>query len=59
MVVVGGSGSIVGVLVGVVLIGLLPEVLRAAPRGLWDVAQTFFARPPKPAPTAAEARQPA
>ena len=34
MVVVGGSGSIAGVLVGVVLIGLLPEVLRAAPRGL-------------------------
>jgi hypothetical protein len=29
------------------------------PRGLWDVAQKFFARPPKPAPTAAEARQPA
>ena len=34
MVVVGGSGSIAGVLVGVVLIGLLPELLRAAPRGL-------------------------
>ena len=34
MVVVGGSGSIAGVLVGVVLIGLLPEILRAAPRGL-------------------------
>jgi len=34
MVVVGGSGSIAGVLVGVLLIGLLPEILRAAPRGL-------------------------
>ena len=34
MVVVGGSGSIAGVLVGVVLIGLLPELLRVAPRGL-------------------------
>jgi len=34
MVVVGGSGSIAGVLVGVALIGLLPELLRAAPRGL-------------------------
>jgi len=34
MVVVGGSGSIAGVLIGVVLIGLLPELLRAAPRGL-------------------------
>ncbi|MBX9826575.1 MAG: branched-chain amino acid ABC transporter permease [Xanthobacteraceae bacterium] len=34
MVVVGGSGSIAGVLLGVVLIGLLPELLRAAPRGL-------------------------
>ena len=41
MVVVGGSGSIGGVLVGVVLIGLLPEVLRAAPRGLL-VWQEFF-----------------
>jgi branched-chain amino acid transport system permease protein len=82
MVVVGGSGSIAGVLVGVVLIGLLPEILRAAPRGLlvwqefayglilvlatmfmprglWGVAQTFFARTPKPATTAAKARQPA
>ena len=34
MVVVGGSGTIPGVLIGVVLIGLLPELLRAAPRGL-------------------------
>ena len=34
MVVVGGSGSIAGVLIGVALIGLLPELLRAAPRGL-------------------------
>ena len=34
MLVVGGSGSIPGVVVGVILIGLLPEVLRAAPRGL-------------------------
>jgi branched-chain amino acid transport system permease protein len=41
MVVVGGSGSIAGVLIGVVLIGLLPEVLRAAPRGLL-VWQEFF-----------------
>jgi branched-chain amino acid transport system permease protein len=41
MVVVGGPGSILGVLLGVVLIGLLPEVLRAAPRGLL-VWQEFF-----------------
>ncbi len=41
MVVVGGSGSIGGVLVGVVLIGLLPELLRMAPRGLL-VWQEFF-----------------
>jgi branched-chain amino acid transport system permease protein len=41
MVVVGGSGSIGGVLLGVVLIGLLPEVLRAAPRDLL-VWQEFF-----------------
>jgi branched-chain amino acid transport system permease protein len=34
MVVMGGSGSIPGVVVGVVLVGLLPEILRAAPRGL-------------------------
>lgn len=34
MVVVGGSGSVAGVLIGVALIGLLPEFLRAAPRGL-------------------------
>ena len=34
MVVVGGSGTIAGVLVGVALMGLLPELLRAAPRGL-------------------------
>ncbi len=34
MVVVGGPGSMVGVLLGVVLIGLLPELLRAAPAGL-------------------------
>jgi branched-chain amino acid transport system permease protein len=31
MIVVGGTGSLVGVLIGVVVIGLLPEVLRAAP----------------------------
>ena len=41
MVVVGGPGSILGVLLGVVLIGLLPEVLRAAPRSLL-VWQEFF-----------------
>jgi branched-chain amino acid transport system permease protein len=41
MVVVGGSGSIAGVLIGVVLIGLLPEFLRVAPRGLL-VWQEFF-----------------
>jgi branched-chain amino acid transport system permease protein len=41
MVVVGGPGSILGVLLGVVIIGLLPEVLRAAPRGLL-VWQEFF-----------------
>lgn len=41
MVVVGGPGSILGVLLGVVLIGLLPEFLRAAPRGLL-VWQEFF-----------------
>jgi branched-chain amino acid transport system permease protein len=41
MVVVGGSGSIAGVLVGVVLMGLLPELLRVAPRGLL-VWQEFF-----------------
>lgn len=34
MIVVGGSGSIAGVLLGVVTIGLLPEFLRAAPKGL-------------------------
>jgi branched-chain amino acid transport system permease protein len=34
MVVVGGTGSITGVLVGVVVIGLLPELLRAAPSSL-------------------------
>ncbi len=34
MIVVGGSGAIGGVLLGVVLLGLLPEALRAAPRGL-------------------------
>jgi branched-chain amino acid transport system permease protein len=34
MVVVGGSGSIGGVLVGVVLMGTLPEALRYAPRNL-------------------------
>jgi branched-chain amino acid transport system permease protein len=41
MVVVGGRGSIIGVLLGVVVIGLLPEFLRAAPRGLL-VWQEFF-----------------
>jgi branched-chain amino acid transport system permease protein len=34
MVVVGGTGSIAGVLLGVVVIGLLPELLRAAPSSL-------------------------
>jgi branched-chain amino acid transport system permease protein len=34
MVVVGGTGSIAGVFVGVVVIGLRPEVLRAAPSSL-------------------------
>jgi branched-chain amino acid transport system permease protein len=34
MVVVGGSGTIGGVILGVILLGLLPEALRAAPRGL-------------------------
>jgi branched-chain amino acid transport system permease protein len=34
MIVVGGSGAIGGAIVGVVLLGVLPEVLRAAPRGL-------------------------
>jgi branched-chain amino acid transport system permease protein len=34
MIVVGGSGTVGGVLLGVVLLGVLPEALRAAPRGL-------------------------
>lgn len=34
MIVVGGTGSLVEVLIGVVVIGLLPEVLRAAPSDL-------------------------
>jgi branched-chain amino acid transport system permease protein len=34
MLVVGGSGSILGVAIGVVLMGVLPEVLRLAPRSL-------------------------
>jgi branched-chain amino acid transport system permease protein len=34
MLVVGGSGSIPGVAIGVVLVGVLPEVLRLAPRSL-------------------------
>jgi branched-chain amino acid transport system permease protein len=34
MIVVGGSGSLAGVLLGVVLIGLLPELLRSAPQDL-------------------------
>lgn len=34
MAVVGGSGTIGGVILGVVLLGLLPEVLRMAPRRL-------------------------
>jgi ABC-type branched-subunit amino acid transport system permease subunit len=41
MVVVGGPGSIAGVMLGVALIGVLPEVLRAAPRDLL-VWQEFF-----------------
>jgi len=41
MVVVGGPGSIAGVMLGVTLIGVLPEVLRAAPRDLL-VWQEFF-----------------
>ena len=34
MIVVGGLGSIPGVLIGVVLLGLLPEVMRTTMRGL-------------------------
>jgi branched-chain amino acid transport system permease protein len=34
MVVIGGSGSIAGVLLGVIVIGLLPELLRAMPHSL-------------------------
>jgi branched-chain amino acid transport system permease protein len=34
MIVVGGSGAIGGVILGVILLGVLPEFLRAAPRGL-------------------------
>jgi branched-chain amino acid transport system permease protein len=34
MIVVGGSGAIGGAILGVVLLGVLPELLRAAPRGL-------------------------
>jgi branched-chain amino acid transport system permease protein len=34
MIVVGGSGTVGGVILGVTLLGVLPEVLRAAPRGL-------------------------
>lgn len=34
MIVVGGSGSLPGVVLGVVLLGLLPEALRAAPQSL-------------------------
>ncbi len=34
MIVVGGSGTVGGVLLGVMLLGVLPEALRAAPRGL-------------------------
>jgi branched-chain amino acid transport system permease protein len=34
MLVVGGSGSIAGAVIGVVLVGILPEVLRAAPRSM-------------------------
>lgn len=34
MIVVGGSGTLPGVVLGVVLLGLLPEALRAAPQGL-------------------------
>ena len=34
MVVVGGSVSLAGVSIGVVVLGVLPEVLRAAPKGL-------------------------
>lgn len=34
MIVVGGSGTIGGVILGVLLLGVLPEVLRTAPRGL-------------------------
>lgn len=38
MIVVGGSGSIPGVLLGVLLVGLLPELLRVAPAA-WLVWQ--------------------
>lgn len=34
MLVVGGAGSIVGTLIGVITIGLLPDILRNAPAGL-------------------------
>jgi branched-chain amino acid transport system permease protein len=34
MVVIGGSGSIAGVLLGVVAIGFLPEILRALPHSM-------------------------
>jgi branched-chain amino acid transport system permease protein len=34
MIVVGGLGSIPGVLIGVALLGLLPEVMRTTMRGL-------------------------
>ncbi|MFI4986117.1 MAG: branched-chain amino acid ABC transporter permease [Alphaproteobacteria bacterium] len=34
MVVVGGSGTLPGVILGVLLLGVLPEALRAAPRSL-------------------------
>lgn len=41
MLVVGGSGSIAGCVIGVILVGILPEVLRAAPRSML-VWQEFF-----------------
>ena len=38
MVVVGGSGSVAGVGLGVVMLGILPELLRSAPKGflIWQ-----------------------
>jgi branched-chain amino acid transport system permease protein len=42
MVVVGGSGSIAGIVLGVVLMGLVPEALRAAPKSLLAWQEFFY-----------------